>query len=203
MLEVVGASESVFFVSALTLMVLIGVLELVGIGAGYFDLHVDAGDTGAEVLSWLGVGQLPFLMLLVVFLAAFGALGLIAQQASHDFTGALISPWIAVPAAATLALPATGVLARMLARVLPGDHTTAVPLDALVGRRGRIVTGRASAGSPARVRVEDRHGQAHYVMVEPNLPDGELREGDTVLLVRREADLFLAINPDDPRLGAD
>ena len=196
MLEVVGASESVVFVGALALMLGIGVLELVGLGAGHADLDIDAG---GDLLGWLGVGRLPFLLLLVLFLAGFGILGLVGQQASRDLTGAPIDPWIAVPAVAALALPVTGLLARVLGPLLPRDHTTAVPLDALVGRRGRIVTGRAAAGSPARARVEDHHGQAHYVMVEPNLAGDELREGDTVLLVRREADLFRAVDPDDPR----
>lgn len=198
MLEVITASESIPFVVALTLMALIGVIELLGLGAGHFDFDVDAGDMGGDALSWLGVGRLPFLMLLVVFLATFGALGLIAQQASHDIRGVLLDPWLAAPAAAVAALPLTGLLARGLARILPTDHTTAIPLDALVGRRGEVVTGTAAAGSPARARVADHHGQHHYVMVEPNAPEARLSEGDTILLVRRTGDLFHAIDPDAP-----
>ena len=197
MLEVIAAPQSIIFVVALTLMLLIGVIELVGLGAGHFDLHVDTGDLGGDMLSWLGVGRLPFLMLLVVFLASFGTLGLVVQQASHDLQGTLIDPLLAVPAAAAAALPATGLLARVLARILPTDYTTAIPLDALVGRRGTIVTGDATAGSAARARVTDHHGQHHYVMVEPNAPEGRLNEGDTVLLVSRTGELFHAIDPEN------
>lgn len=193
MLEVVGASESIVFVVALAVMLLIGVLELVGLGAGHVDLDVDGGP---DMLGWLGVGRLPFLMLLVVFLSCFGIIGLVAQQASHDLRGTLIDPLLAVPGAALLALPATGIVANLLSRVMPRDHTTAVDLDVLVGRRGRIVTGTASADCAARARVEDHHGQAHYVMVEPNTPGAPLREGDTILLVRREGDTFRAIDPE-------
>ncbi len=192
MLEVVAASESIVFVVALGVMLLIGVLELVGFGAGGADLDVDAPD----MLGWLGVGRLPFLMLLVVFLSCFGIIGLVAQQASFDLRGALIDPLLAVPGAALLALPTTGVVANLLAKVMPRDHTTAIDLDVLVGRRGRVVTGTATAGNAARARVEDQHGQAHYVMVEPNTADAPLREGDTILLVRREGDMFRAIDPE-------
>lgn len=193
MLEVVGAPENIVFVTALALMLLIGALELIGVGAGGADVDFDAAP---DMLSWLGFGRLPFLMLFVVFLASFGLIGLVAQQASHDMTGGFIDPLIAVPAAAVLALPATGILARLLARILPRDHTTAIPLDELVGRRGAIVTGNATAGCAARARVQDHYGQTHYVMVEPNVPEATLREGDTILLVHREGELFRAIDPD-------
>ena len=73
-----------------------------------------------------------------------------------------------------------------------------IPLDALVGRRGAVVTGTAAAGSPARARITDHHGQHHYVMVEPNAPEALLSEGDTILLVRRTGELFHAIDPDAP-----
>ncbi|WP_313737044.1 OB-fold-containig protein, partial [Sphingobium yanoikuyae] len=87
--------------------------------------------------------------------------------------------------------------------LLPRDHSTAIPLDHLVGSRARIVTGRATRGSPARARVEDHHGQAHYVMVEPDNDGQVLEEGETILLVRREEHLFRAISHGDhylPRL---
>lgn len=201
MLEFLGAAPNIAFVSAIVLMLLIGVVELAGLG-GAFDL--DADIDGGNLLSWLGVGRLPLLMLLVVFLAIFGTIGLIGQQLSLDTTGALITPWIAAPAALAASLPLTGFAARGLARILPQDHTTAVTLDALVGRFGSIVTGRAAAGSPARVRVEDHHGQPHYVMVEPDNPGQIFEEGEHVLLVRRENGLFRAIARGDhhlPRLG--
>lgn len=204
MLAFLGASENVAFVSAIILMLLIGVVQLIGLG-GHFDsdahgdLHAHA-DGDFDLLGWLGFGKLPLLMLLVIFLASFGAIGLIGQQACHDLTGGLLSAWIAIPAALAAALPFTGFSARVLARILPRDYTTAVSLDVLVGEVARIVTGRAIQGSPARARVEDQYGQAHYVMVEPNSPDQIFEEGEAVLLVRREEGLFRAISRGDRRL---
>ncbi|MDP5277589.1 YqiJ family protein [Sphingomonas sp. DG1-23] len=200
MLSFLGASENVVFVTAIVLMLLIGLVQLIGLGGPGADIDAD-GDL--DLLSWLGVGRLPLLMVLVVFLAVFGVGGLILQQALLDLTGAPLDAWIAVPAVALAALPLTGFAARGLARILPHDHTTAVPLEALIGKSAQVVTGRATLGSPARARAEDHHGQAHYVMVEPDRSGAVFEEGEQVLLVRREGDLFRAISRGDfhlPRL---
>lgn len=203
MLSFLGASENVAFVTAIVLMLLIGLAQLVGLGdhAGG-EMHPDFHADG-DLLSWLGVGRLPLLMLIVVFLTLFGVGGLILQQAMFDVTGAPLDAWIAVPAVALGSLPLTGLAARGLARILPRDHTTAVPLEALIGKSAQVITGRATLGSPARARAEDHHGQAHYVMVEPDRSGAVFEEGEQVLLVRREGDLFRAISRGDfhlPRL---
>ncbi|AJR24152.1 MULTISPECIES: YqiJ family protein [Sphingobium] len=193
------ATENVVFVSAIVLMLLIGAVQAIGI-AGDFDLDID-GD--ADLLGWLGVGRLPLLMLLAIFLALFGMIGLIGQHLLLDLTGAMLPPLIAAPAALIASLPATGLAARRLAPLLPRDQSSAVPLDALTGSFARIVTGVARSGSPARARVEDAYGQAHYVMVEPDNSGQTLEEGETILLVRREDHVFRAISHGDhylPRL---
>ncbi|MCB4862883.1 YqiJ family protein [Sphingobium sp. PNB] len=193
------ATENVVFVSAIVLMLLIGAVQAIGI-AGDFDLDID-GD--ADLLGWLGVGRLPLLMLLAIFLALFGMIGLIGQHLLLDLTGAMLPPLIAAPAALIASLPATGLAARRLAPLLPRDQSSAVPLDALTGSFARIVTGVARSGSPARARVEDAYGQAHYVMVEPDNAGQTLEEDETILLVRREDHVFRAISHGDhylPRL---
>ena len=203
------ATENIIFVSAIVLMLLIGAVQAIGI-AGDFDLdiHGDADLSGWPGLgwlglSWLGLGRLPLLMLLAIFLALFGMIGLIGQHLLLDFAGAMLSPLIAAPAAFLASLPLTGFAARSLAPLLPRDQSSAVPLDALTGSFARIVTGVARSGSPARARVEDVYGQAHYVMVEPDNAGQTLEEGETILLVRREEHVFRAISHGDhylPRL---
>lgn len=205
MLSFLGLPQTIAFTTALVLMLLIGLVQLIGVGV---DLDVDAdldADMGGDLLSWLGVGRVPLLMLLVLFLGIFGSVGLLGQQAALDWSGDLLTGWTAVPAAGVVALPLTGLAARVLARVLPQDHTTAIVLEELVGRFARVVIGRAALGAPARARVEDRHGQPHYVMVEPDNPGQIFEEGEQVLLVRRERDGFRAISRGDhklPQLGA-
>lgn len=202
MFAVLGASESIVFVSALILMMLIGAVQVIGLGGQFgMDAHVDVDtDANIDLLAWLGVGTLPLMIVIVVLLALFGTIGLIIEQASHDWFGAMLSPLIAAPASLIVSLPLTGLSARGLARILPRDFTTAVSLDTLVGETGKILTGNARQGAPARARVEDAHGQAHFVMVEPNMPDQILEEGETILLVRREDTVFFAISRGDHRL---
>lgn len=198
MLAVLIAPEAVVFTAALVLMIAIGTIEALGLGLGgaQLDLHLDGP---AGLLDWLGVGRVPLLVLLVAFLAAFGGLGLAGQQTALALRGDFLPGWIALPATLAAALPATSLLGRLLARIMPHDETTAWELDDLVGRAGTVTTGRAAAGSPARTRVLDPHGQAHHVLVEPNDPAATFEEGDTVLLVRREGGRFRAILDARPR----
>jgi membrane protein implicated in regulation of membrane protease activity len=193
MLEIIAAPANLPFSVALLVMLLIGAVEALGLGASavHLDLHTDV-DGGGDLLGWLGVGKVPLLMLLVVFLALFGLAGLALQQ----FAGPL-PLWIAAPAAAVAALPLTGLGARGLARIIPQDETTAISLDSLVGRRGIITIGTARRGSPAQARVADIHGQAHYVMVEPYDDDHSLGEGETVRLDRRDGHIFIAVGRAD------
>lgn len=188
MLEVIASPANLPFSVALLVMLMIGAVEALGLGASavHIDLHSDMA--GGDLLGWLGVGRVPLLMLLVVFLALFGLAGLAIQQ----FAGPL-PLWMATPAAAAAALPLTGLGARGLARIMPGDETTAISIDSLVGRRGTITIGTARRGSPAQARVSDIHGQVHYVMVEPYDDDHSIGEGETVRLDRREGHIFIAV----------
>ena len=193
MLDFIAAPENLPFSVALLVMLLIGLVEAVGLGAGAVHLDVDADmDGGGDLLGWLGVGRIPLLMVLVVFLAIFGLAGLTIQQVAGP-----LSLWIAAPAAAVAALPLTGICARGLGRIMPRDETTAVSLDSLVGKRGTITIGTARAGSPAQARVKDVHGQTHYVMVEPHEADHPIGEGQTVLLIRRDGNLFTGLGEAD------
>ncbi|WP_294287953.1 YqiJ family protein [uncultured Sphingomonas sp.] len=197
MLDFLGASQNVLFSAAIVLMLLIGIVQAIGFAP--VDHGFDA-DLDSDLLSWLGVGRVPLLVFLVLYLACFGLAGLIGQQLSHDWLGALQPLWIAAPAAAVVALPATALAVRAVGAVIPQDHTTAIPVDDLIGRAATIQVGRATPGSPARARVVDHFGQAHHLMVEPDNPGQTFEEGEAVLLVRREGETFRAITRGDHRL---
>ena len=196
MLALLLAPENLIFSTALALMVLIGVVEALGFGLSAFDTPGEldlAGDAGSPLLDWLGFGRLPLLIVLVAGLASFGMCGIVIQQAASSWIGQPLSAPLAVVGAALIGLPLTAMLSRGLARILPTDETTAVSLDSLVGRRGHVVLGTATAGSPARARVRDAFGQSHYLLVEPNLPGQHIAEGDEILLVGRDGGHFRAI----------
>lgn len=188
--------ETAPFTIALVLMMLIGIVEALGLGGSAIDIDMEGAAIG-EGLDWLNVGRLPILIILVVFLTVFGLAGLALQQAAVTMLGGLLQWFVAVPAAAVLALPGTRLLSRGLAKVLPRDETSAVEIDSLLGRRARIVLGTATRTSPARARVEDRFGQVHFVMVEP-VEDTRLTAHDELLLTSRDGTIFraVAIEPD-------
>lgn len=191
------------FAAALVLMAMLAAIQVIGLADmfGDHDAGVHAGhhaDVTAHgglvdgLFSLIGLGRLPLMVWLPVALGLFAALGVSIQALAGDLLGAPLDRWVAAAIAAIAALPITGLISRPLARILPHDETTAVSTDMLLGRRGVITDGTARAGSPARARVHDLHGQAHHVMVEPHEASDELRAGAEVLLVRREAETFFA-----------
>lgn len=207
MLDMFLAPENIVFSSALLLMLLIGVVQAIGLAGDLdADMHADThGDVGFAdtLLAWAGIGRLPFLMWLVIFLALFGALGIGLQQLMTALTGGPGANLLMIPLTAVAALPVTGGAARLVARILPGLETTAIERDDLVGLYAEISIGTARVGDPARARVTDMHGQPHQIMVEPDSADQIFQTGESVLLVKREGDIFKGFTRGDfylPRL---
>ncbi|TCS15868.1 YqiJ family protein [Caulobacter sp. BK020] len=203
MLAFLTSGDNVPFLAALVLMLLIGLVEAVGLGGGALlgdgldhapdGPHVDGDFDHPSLLSWLNVGRLPLLMLIVVFLFSFGLVGLILQQVIAGIFGKPGPWWLAAPAAMAAALPFTRLFGRVVARILPQDETTAVSRETLVGRWATIVTGKAQVGSAAQARVRDAHGQTHYVMIEPDDAGEVFEEGSQVIIVRHAGARFFAI----------
>jgi len=194
----ITSGDNVPFFAALLLMLLIGLVEATGLGGGAalgdgLDADLDGDLSHPSLLGWLNVGRLPLLMLIVVFLFSFGLVGLILQQVIAGLFGKPGPWWLAVPLAVAAALPFTRLFGRLVARILPGDETTAVSREALVGRWAVIVTGQAEVGSAAQARVRDVHGQAHYVMIEPDDAGEVFEEGAEVIIVRHAGARFFAI----------
>ena len=214
MWNLIHAPETEIFGIALALMLLLGALEilsmLLGGASEWLDnllpdsladsAHTEVGLDAADgvlvrFLSWLYVGKVPVLMLLVVFLAVYGLAGYVFQTAFAAVFGAYLNGTLAAVAVWFLSLPLVRATAGGLYKILPKDETTAVSQDTLIGRVGVIVLGEARPGSPAQVRVKDGFGQTHYVMAEPD-GEGVLKQGEAVLLVSLEGNTFKAIlNP--------
>ena len=185
------------FAAAFVVMLGVGIIEAVGLGIGSTDHGgVDSDVDGGGLLSWLGLGELPILIWLTSFLACFVLVGIAVQQVASQISGAPLTPGIAMAAAIAGALPINTFAANGLARILPGYETTAISSDDLLRRRGTILEGQARRGHPARAKVIDQFGQAHYLMIEPHEDAGVIEKGETALLVRREGSLYFAM-PDE------
>ncbi len=199
------------FAIAFGLMVLALVLQVIGLGDFDFggdvelDLDLDAPDFNADaveapsagfggaLLTLLGLGRVPLMVWLMVFLLLFTVVGMGIQVFATELTGNPLYPWLAALFSGGTTLPLTAMLVRPLGNLLPQDETSAVGLGSLVGRRGTVTTGTAERGSPARTKVRDRHGHAHYVMLEPHEDASIIHQGDEVLLVRREGSVFFGV----------
>lgn len=155
-----------------------------------FDLDVDAEaiDTPSGLLGWIGAKDVPFLIWLVSFLTMFGLIGLVLQS----ITGGL-PVLVAVLITILPALAVTRVIANWVALIMPKTETSAIRKRFLGGSRGTITQGTARRDKPAEAKVKDRHGNIHYLRVEP-LHDGEaFEQGSDVTLIRKRGDKFYVI----------
>lgn len=197
------------FAISFGIMLLLAAMQLVGLGGldsgAELDLDADAGGSsatlGGAITTLLGLGKVPLLIWLIVFLLAFTVIGMSVQGFAQSLTGAPLFSWLAALITGAVTVPVTAVLVRPLGAILPQDETTAVGLGSLVGRRAVITTGYAAVGHPARAKVKDQYGQSHHVMVEPHEAGSRMEEGDELLLVRREGQAFFGVALSERKLS--
>jgi len=190
------------FTVAFVVMIGIGLIEAIGLGLGH--LHLDAdldADGHAGLLDWLGLGgEMPILIWLTSLLGCFTVAGVAIQQVATALAGAPLSLGLACGGAFVAGAAANTFVANGLARILPGFETTVISTDELLRTRGTVLEGTARRGAPARAKVVDQYGQAHFVMLEPHNDADVIPAGSTALLVRREGQLFFALPEDNARL---
>jgi Protein of unknown function (DUF1449) len=198
------------FLIAYGALAVISVLQVTGVsaaieGAGEFDTPdgLEMAGFGDALTTLLGLDRVPMLIWLAALLFVFATVGVIGQSVLTTMLGAPLSAGWAALAAGAAALPLNSLAMRPLGAIMPKDETTAITLDELVRRDAEIQIGTARAGSPARAKVIDVHGQAHFVMVEPHDETLAFNAGDSVLLVRREGETFYGVQYESPLLGLD
>jgi len=208
------AAQSLPFSVALVIMIALAIIEgltLLLSGSGFsatldsaleldigadVDLDANMGAAPNGLLSWLHIGRVPVLILLILFLTSFGLAGIFIQMLSHSIFGDFLSVWLASAGAFLATIPAMRLGGSLLEKILPKDESSAVSLNALVGRAGVIVIGTARLGVAAQARVRDQHGLSHYVMVEPDQEGSVFETGTEVLLIKRIGATYQAIpNP--------
>lgn len=231
MLDFLFASDNAPFMFACAVLVLLLVLQLISLVLGFgvetpldmaipdldldpginvdlpTEIHVDGGNLEAvsgplRALTWLGLGRVPVVLLIGLYLTFFAAVGFTLQGVVYSFTGQryLLPFWIAwVPA-----LAATVPLARYasigIARIMPREETTAVSTRTFIGRVAIIITGTARSGSPAEAKLHDEHGQVHYLLVEPDVQSEEFTQGTDVLIVSQNGATFRGIRNQSPAM---
>ena len=145
-----------------------------------------------QAFAWLNVGRVPFLVLLLSYLAVFTVAGLVLQSAASAAIG-LIPAWIAGPAAGLAALPATRLTSRLLARIMPREETYAVGEEQFIGRTASITLGPVDAETAGKAKLVDQFGNVHFVRVRAANAGERYQVGSEVLLVRRDDAVFAVI----------
>ena len=160
------------------------------------DVMADVADmptSPSGILGWLGARDVPFLIWMVSFLTMFGLFGLIIQSFVSGIFGVPLFTVLAVALAAVPALAITRVIANWVALIMPKTETSAMRTRFLGGHHGTITQGTAARGKPAEAKIKDRHGNMHYLRVEPLDDDGIFPKGSDVTLIRKRGDRFFVI----------
>lgn len=213
------APQNFPFAVALAIMALLTLLEFLAIVFAGHTSHVldgmlpelHLGDVdGSEIavaswldrfLGWLHFGKVPVLMLLALFLLGFGFMGLALQGVLRNTIGWMLPGWLAALAVLPVTLPFVRIGGAVLAKVMPRDETQSVSAQSFIGQVATIVLGTARTGHAAQARLRDKHGQSHYVMVEPDQDDEQFDAGEAVLIVSQAGPTYRVIRADNAALA--
>jgi len=199
------------FTTSLTLMLMIAILEGVMLVIGFglsnildsllpdldIDADLDAADLGvlSRFLAWLRIGEVPALMVLILFLTFFGLIGISSQLAIHNMIGEILPWYIAIAPVFVLTLPVVRVTAGWLRVFAVRDETDAIKTEDFLGKLAIITIGTATKGSPAEAKFSDRHGTTHYIMIQPD-DDSVFQQGDKILITEKLGAVYNGIkNP--------
>ena len=221
MIEFFLETSNTPFVIALAVMVAITIIEIISASLGMglsemvdsiipefdadIDIDVDAdadiditasggpGDSLVKLLAWFRVGEVPVIMLFIVFLTGFGLVGLSIQFVIVLITGKTIPAVIAVIPALLCSIPVVRVCGGVLGKYMPKDETYAVSEESFPGMIATLTLGTAAHGKPAEAKLKDRHGQTHYILVEPDNPEERFSKGDRTIIVSKNGAVYKVI----------
>jgi len=149
------------------------------------ELDLD-GDADGGVLSWLGFGQAPFLVVLIVILSIFSIAGILIQAWALSWMGSTLWPALAVIIALVISLPLSGWLSRKLSWLIPSVESSGIHRDELLGRTGRITLGTATDERTAEVEVVGPKGLRHWIRVRAERGES-IGPGEQVRILERES----------------
>ncbi len=205
------------FVTALAVMIFMTVLEIISatVGVGIsemvdsvlpeFDTDIDVSadfdgaDAGSaagsivKLLTWFRVGEVPVIILFIIFLTGFGLVGLVLQFTLFQLSGWLLPPILATIPAFLAALPIVRFCGGVLGKYMPKDETYVVSEKSFLGQVATVTMGTAAKGKPAQAKLRDKHGQTHYILVVPDNDDESFLAGEKCIIVSQNGSVFHAI----------
>lgn len=149
------------------------------------DFHVDKGDalSALSLFAFIGVGKAPLFVVLIIFFGAMGILGWIGNSLVESlFTS---YPGLALAPVGFISLLGSGLISsrvtRFIGRMLPPVSTTATHADALVGRRGTVLSPNVD-GKYGLVRLRDQGGTSINIFAIVDNEDPIDRDSEVVLV---------------------
>lgn len=140
-----------------------------------------------NVFTWMNAGHVPFVIFLVTFLCLFTIFGYTLQWLVAGVAKPLHG-FLAVPLALIPTIACVRLLTRVIAVMVPREHTTAVFLDSLEGQVGPVTIATRPL-TPGQARIKDAHGATHYVRILPE-GDDEIEQGTDVVLLSSTNHVF-------------
>ena len=163
-----------------------GDFDVADAGAGHGvapSSDADAGEAGVlQVLSFLGIGRVPFILTLLSWFLVWGASGLVINQirphaADHLGSSALMC--------LVLTLTGTGWVSGMIARLLPSFESYATGREQLRGVRGHVLHEVTQSGGTVRLMDATGNLRDVSVVLRPDQPG--IERGAGVVLGRFDA----------------
>ena len=149
-----------------------------------------------DVLLWLGVGRVPVIFLVVLFLMGFSSIGLSVQlfaSGAFSTTSPAFAPLHFVQVAPFSFLGAVlwaQIGGKFLARWMPNSESSAIATADFRGRIATIEIGTARADLPARATFVDEYGTRHYVQVIPETDGVSIPAGTSVVLTTSQGHVY-------------
>ena len=152
------------------------------------EASIDEGSFGfMSLLALIGVGRVPLSLVLMILLILWGSVGFALNQLLVQFMGpSAMVGLVSVPVTMVVSLVLTGLIARVVAKLLPTNETYARKRSDLVGTVGEAVL--PIDASFGLVSVRDSQGDLFQVPCR--VADGEttIAKGTRVVLFEYDAE---------------
>jgi membrane protein implicated in regulation of membrane protease activity len=146
----------------------------------------DGGMSFLSLLALIGVGRVPLSLVLMILLILWGSIGFALNQLLAQWIGATAMVGvISMPATMAVSLVLTGLIARVVAKVLPTNETYARKRSDLVGTSGEAILP-IDAGF-GLVTVRDAHGDLFQVPCRVAEGEAAIAKGTRVVLFEYDA----------------
>ncbi len=174
-------------------LVVVGIIGLIQVGSllsgisliGWIDEIVPDTDAG-DYLGWLGLGKVPLLVIIILFLSCFGFTGLVIHKVFYETFNFYLTNLIVSGVSLFSALILTRKVGNWIGKVIPKTTSTAVTTCSLIGKVATIDSGDACNNLAAEAHVKDDFGVRHNILVKP-MKNSLIKQGSKVILIKQES----------------